>query len=270
MDEPPATLCQIGSLPHAQNNKTHFYKFITRSVAEVVLTNRTLRWTTPSHLNDPHDNRFELLSDVNREVAKRLALDKLWEAHYSADAPPPGNKFGELIQQMQPKFPTLCRDEFERVYGETIDIAFLTMPDSVDRFNRDIQEHMRSNKLLCLTESAGNTVMWAYYAEAHQGVVLRFRTVPAIDSPWSVARKVVYASAIPQLYTEETFSDLMSGRSELDREKILDILVYTKGEDWSDLPSKKWTRFTRSGARPRQVRCNRGWSGAGADYRSLR
>ena len=37
-----------------------------------------------------------------------------------------------------------------------------------------------------------------------------------------------------------------------------------------DLPSKKWTRFTRSFARPRQVRYSRGWSGAGADCRSLR
>jgi hypothetical protein len=40
--------------------------------------------------------------------------------------------------------------------------------------------------------------------------------------------------------------------------------------DSSDLPSKKWTRFTRSGARPRQVRYSRGSSGAGADCRSLR
>ena len=38
----------------------------------------------------------------------------------------------------------------------------------------------------------------------------------------------------------------------------------------ADLPWKKWTRFTRSGARPRQVRYSRGWSGAGANCRSLR
>src|SRR5258708_2756964 len=45
----------------------YLYKYVTSSVAHLVLQNRTLRWSTASFLNDPFDIQFDLHVDVDRE-----------------------------------------------------------------------------------------------------------------------------------------------------------------------------------------------------------
>lgn len=78
----PDTLCCVN--PHNDRSRTSFYKFMTRGTAEIVLRNRTLRWSTPAHLNDPHENQFDFSSELDREQARQETLRKLWENHYEA------------------------------------------------------------------------------------------------------------------------------------------------------------------------------------------
>ena len=42
------------------HDREYFYKYMSASTAEVVLGNRTLRWSAPTEFNDPFDVPREL------------------------------------------------------------------------------------------------------------------------------------------------------------------------------------------------------------------
>jgi hypothetical protein len=58
-----------------------FYKYMGAETAHIVLTNQTPRWSTPGTLNDPYDMQFDLRYDIDRNIVRRMALEKLWEAY---------------------------------------------------------------------------------------------------------------------------------------------------------------------------------------------
>lgn len=218
---------------------------MTRATAEIVLRNRTLRWSTPAHLDDPHDNQFDFSTELDRDQGKSETLRKLWENHYENGLTDSTNQFGALIRSLRGRFPTLDREEFNREFSIVIDESFARAAQSVARFNNDVQVFAETNKLLCLTERIDETLMWAYYAEEHAGVALRLRSMPMLDSVWGIAEPVEYCDAPPQLYDIETFSDVMSGRASLDRKTILKRIALTKASRWRH--EKEWRIFAGSG-----------------------
>jgi hypothetical protein len=72
----------------------HLFNYVSREVGRAVLTNRTLRWSTPGTLNDPYDMQFDLRVDIDKEAVKTPALGKLWEGHYGKQPAPAGNRLG--------------------------------------------------------------------------------------------------------------------------------------------------------------------------------
>jgi hypothetical protein len=70
--------------------------------------------------------------------------------------------------------------------------------------------------------------MWTHYAGQHTGVVLGFRNVPGLDSPWTEARPVNYVDEMPVLTDNEELSDVLAGRATFDAAKVIERLVYTK------------------------------------------
>jgi hypothetical protein len=241
----PESICHLQVPPNWRNSRTHFFKFMTRSTAEIVLRNRTLRWSTPAHLNDPHDNQFDFSSHLDRHRAKAETIRKLWENHYENGLVDPTNQFGLLIRTMRGRFPALDREEFYREFSTAIDETFDRAARSIARFNEDVRSYAATNKLLCLTERLDETLMWAYYAEAHSGVAIRFRSAPELDSVWGAADRVEYRDTPPALYDIDTFSDVMSGRASLDEKAILQRMALTKASSWSH--EKEWRIFAGSG-----------------------
>lgn len=63
------------------HNRTHFYKYAGSHTAKLILSNRRLRWSSPSLFNDPFDVRFDLHVDFDKKIAKQRALEMLWDAH---------------------------------------------------------------------------------------------------------------------------------------------------------------------------------------------
>ena len=223
----PDSLCVLQRPPHWKND-TPLFKFVTRSTGRIVLETKTLRWSRPGHLNDPHDNQFHLLPVFDYPEAKRRGLAKLWETHYGNVPVDPNNELGRLILANRGRFPAMSRGEFAAAFGDAFDEVFASMPDTVARFNAEVQEHMATNKILCLTDCADETRMWAHYAEGHKGIALRFRAIPEFDSTFGLAQKVIYQDDPPPLCDVEYFSNVMSGRRSLEVEAVLNAMVYVK------------------------------------------
>lgn len=221
------------------------YKYLTSDVGRIVLADRTLRWSTPRTLNDPYDMQFDVHVDIDKAAAKALALQKSWDAHYGSEPNIMGNPLGAAIRFFRPYFPRPSREEFDRQVGEALDESFARIDGSLPRLNDEVRAMMASSKILCLTAIPDNTLMWSHYAESHKGVVLRFRSVEGLDSPWTEARPMNYVDAVPPIMDEEFVSDLLSGRRALEPGTIMERVVYTKSGDWAH--ENEWRIYSGDG-----------------------
>ena len=75
-------------------------------------------------------------------------------------------------------------------------------------------------RIICLSEINDSMPMWAHYANNHRGVVLELECIEEIDSPWLIARPVIYQDTLPLFITKEALVDSITGRKPLDYEEI--------------------------------------------------
>jgi len=210
-----------------------FYKYMPYSTAEIVLRNQTLRWTTPATLNDPYDIQFDLRIDIDRELALQLALDKLWklinkQLEYNID-----NPMHRLVPDLQRMYQGQPRDIFTQQMSGVIRESLAALDGSILKIREETRALLSTVKILCLTDSPANQLMWAYYADSNKGAVLRFQNVPGAGSPYQMAKPMNYHNELPMLFDEEGFSRLVSGLNRLDTKEIFNNLIYTKSNAWS-------------------------------------
>jgi hypothetical protein len=74
--------------------------------------------------------------------------------------------------------------------------------------------------------------MWSHYAQNHTGAVIKFLSLPEVDSPITVAQPVRYTTQMPRL----TFAALMDFDKAL--KDIIKNITLTKSEVWAY--EKEW------------------------------
>ncbi|WP_034856630.1 DUF2971 domain-containing protein [Sinorhizobium sojae] len=171
----------------------------------------------------------------------------MWQA-YKGELDPVATKLGRLIKLLCDKVPNLPKEEVERLFGPAVEEAFERTGRSLPRLNEDLRQYLRTAKMLCLTDRPNSPVMWAFYAEYHTVVVLRFRSIPAFDSLFGIARTVDYVPNVPALADEDNLADMFSAVGTLDKGKVMDRLMYTKSEAWAH--EREWRICSGSGWSP--------------------
>ncbi|HQS18238.1 DUF2971 domain-containing protein [Reyranella sp.] len=234
----------------SQAKPSSFYKYATASTGRIILQSRSLRWSTPALFNDPYDTQFDLHVDGEIEEVRRLSLEKLWEAWYSEAPyiPHPGNIHGQLIAQFREKFPRMTREEFAAEMIPAIDEGFERATRALPSVHQEIRSLLAKSKILCQSSVWDSLPMWSYYADNHRGVVLCFKVVPELDSPWEAARPVLYSDVMPRMGDVEFFSDLSAGLTSLDPKILVDRIVYTKAAEWAH--EREWRLQAGSGRNP--------------------
>jgi len=184
-----------------------------------VLRDGMIRFSSPKVLNDP----FELKPHVSAIATKQYldaeidrSLPKVLAEEYS-NLP---LQFRKRVSLQQ--FQTLAKTHFPTAKSRVEEFA--------DRASSMVQQLMAQKfeemiGVLCLTESPANLLMWAHYADSHQGFVVEFDSDAPFfdqrkgpDDEFRHLRKVIYSDRRPSLILSEsdTFSPFL-----------------TKGPDWS-------------------------------------
>jgi hypothetical protein len=233
---------------HWSNNRRYFYKYVSGKTCRAALEHRTLRWSTPATLNDPFDIQFDLHLKVDRAKVKQLAAQKLSDGLYGDRPAPVGNVLGALLRVERANLIQLNKAELKGEFDKGIEEGLLSIEQSLPEFQRELRAHMARSKILCLTELPDNSLMWSHYADQHRGAVLRLASIPALDSAWGAAKAVHYATEMPRLLDEEHLSDILSGRTLMEPEPIIDKLVFTKAAFWSY--EQEWRVYAGDGGHP--------------------
>jgi len=208
-----------------------YFKYLTASSANAVLKNRTLRWATCPTFNDPADMQIDLEVIFDRDEVVRLALDLLWQ-RCEGKSSPATTDMARLIDMSRPTWLRMGRDEFGNKIGQGIHQTLDKLPIVTKKFSEELRSKLATIKVICFSERHDCNLMWSHYAESHSGLVLEFRNVDGLDSPYKMAKPIQYSARPPQFATNEELARFISGDDAINR-GLTDRMIYTKSDEWA-------------------------------------
>jgi hypothetical protein len=157
---------------HWSHDRKHFYKYMTADTAKVVLTNNTLRWSSPALFNDPFDVQFDLHMEYDREKVAERAMQTILDKFSGRIPINQGNILDVLLMSLKARRPDIDEAELRKqmlpMIYKGMDGAEKRLPRTQEQFRAVIADV----KLLCLSEEKDNLLMWAHYGKNHTGVVV--------------------------------------------------------------------------------------------------
>jgi hypothetical protein len=220
------------------HDKDGFFKYYTADSAKRTLRTATRKWSTPSLFNDPFDNQFELHFENPTDELAATNLD-LFHRVLRSPEPFEPNRFGpatpqmELLRQIHSQNPELeyTEEDMTDLMGDQRE-GMQRVLKLTPEMNAEISRIMADRTIFCVSETHDNLLMWSHYARNHTGAVVKFLSLPEVDSPIIVAQPVRYSTNMPRL----SFASLL-GRDRLER-IVLETITLSKSTVWSY--EKEW------------------------------
>jgi hypothetical protein len=212
---------------HAQK---YFYKYMTAETAEKVIENASLRWSSPQKFNDPFDIQFDMHIDYKESELISQAINELWLAYSRKKEFEAKNRLGYFVKEMSVKSPGIAEADFKGRVKSGVVQSLAAQKVGLPKLQAWSRDQLQTVLVLCLTETPSNILMWAHYANCHTGVVLRFTTLDV--SSWGAARPVMYRHKMPLLFDHEELLKFLTGRIQLNGDRLFHDSIYTKSMDW--------------------------------------
>jgi hypothetical protein len=210
----------------------HLFKYCSYATARIVLETGQLRWSRPTLFNDLFDSQFDLRTIENEEALQPRILERLWEFANDPERFQPANKLGIIHKWGAPAFVAMGKEAYFESMADAVLEGIRRGRNNLPQFLKEIREHVARTKILCLSGDPLSSSLWGHYGDSGRGVVLEFCSIPLLDSPYSVARKVLYLDEPPLLYDEEFLVDQMSGLQTFDGADVLQKMIFVKHSDW--------------------------------------
>lgn len=211
-----------------------FFKYVSASTAEIVLRNRTLRWSSPVLFNDPFDVPRELSFGVTPEQIVSALADNFSSL---IENPP------EDVSVFEPKVRLVLEavkrgispDLKKELLAGIREVAADQRPTShsLDALRQLWRSLLPDYRILCLTKSPAHMAMWYHYADRYCGAVLEFQCIDEIDSAWFAAKPVSYPAEKPFVYTANGWAQLLNMPHDVAVQTLIHTATYTKSPDWS-------------------------------------
>lgn len=189
------------------NHPKSFFKYVSASTAEIILSTRTLRWSHPDEFDDTLD-----VAQVCDAKMDKIKQKQIQDAILDLAANPPVNinannanetfkALAQLLQSSRNKTSTILEAKKHLV----IDIS-----EAVADLNEQWKEIRNNFRILCLGVEKDNHRLWNDYAETYKGAVIEFACREESDSPWLIANPVEYVSEKDLFLTVEEWAEAMS------------------------------------------------------------
>ncbi len=149
-----------------------FYKYTTTSTAEIILRNKSLRWSSPLLFNDLEECQFTPFTQESSMKAFEM-YNKILEQCASGCLLFNHTRFSEntrlligvvALCKQEGKSTSFLSNEFLMNHGEM----------HLNYINKGLINCFR---ILCVTTACDNNLMWAYYADQHYGCVFELESV---------------------------------------------------------------------------------------------
>ena len=208
------------------------------------IANCSLKFARPSEMNDPFDgNIYDLYSLDVRDLMDYNGerLIGLLQTDPKAFAGEIGIEI-EVATQLSRKMndvpiteKTKLRSELASTLRERIAQEMSQELTKLEAQRLLEVAKFKNTGIFCATKNNSNLLMWAHYAERHNGVVLGFRPDVEKDSFLRLLVPVVYSDQRPQFY--DSMVNWKSEEDEVKQQqigaKITRLMLYSKSDQWA-------------------------------------
>lgn len=230
--EPTSSEQPVPAFPR-RHDRQFFYKYTNVQVAQLILANCSIRWSSPLRFNDAFDvarvvefgyTADELMTAVRHGVADIIAGG-------ADDLPFAYAPVKELLAAIRGWVAegrlTFARsaEVMRNDTGFSPALQFSYIQEQWDLF-------LPRFRILCLTTLPDSTQMWAYYADDSRGVAFEFQALDSFANPLLAMRPVTYQDEPPTLTTKDEFARHMLGLIQLDLGELYAAYEYTKARNW--------------------------------------
>lgn len=220
--------------PNRTHDRQSFFKYVSATTAGKVLSNRALRWSSPTLFNDPFDVPRELSFGVTPEQILEAIVQRLTDCieHPPADTSELQPQVRLVVETVKSGIPENVKAELLEAFRETAAAQHPTSAN-MDELRARWRASLLDFRILCLSESPAHMAMWYHYADGYRGIVLEMRCVDALDSAWLAAKPVTYSPAKPEVYTASGWASLLTLRPDIAVRKMVDDATHSKAPDWA-------------------------------------
>lgn len=192
------------------------YKYITYDACLGIFNEMRTRWSSPLRFNDPFDTQIRIPFGDEEWFKKVKTVVK--------------EEFLSINQDSSIK-----ENEIETAVNNWISYEKEKLHEAEEKW----PEYAKGIRILCLSETFNNLLMWAHYTHNHEGAVLKFRKVENGEIKIQEAHKVNYLREIPRLsLATDNFISFLQGEKDFDYDQLFFDVVFTKSIDWSY--EKEW------------------------------
>ncbi|NVJ64930.1 MAG: DUF2971 domain-containing protein [Gammaproteobacteria bacterium] len=211
------------------------FKYTSAKVAETIVKNATIRYSSPVLFDDP--------LDVARSFDLGFPLEKL-EAALVEEILKFIEKPDLRLMNLNPLFYLLGilfingvpKESIERFKNELpalIREGTQSSQKYLDELNRIWKELVPQMRILCFSDKKDIMPLWATYGDTHKGAVLEFLPQETTDSPWLLANPVQYSDEKMLIATPKEWARSILGVERIDYKKIFERYGNVKTTNWS-------------------------------------
>lgn len=210
-----------------------FYRYLSVDTAGLVLSNRTLRFSSPLQFNDPFDTQWNPVWPLQTKEMRLYAawlVVQFWNDRHIW----PGGMLKQDSKTIHVLDGEAIPPAIEK-WAEESSISQDTLQQIQGRFN----ELCRRARVLCLTETDESVLMWSHYGGQHRGCVLGFDSHRMESGLKHRAASVAYSTTLPELLDFKAYLTAhLNGRNPPDVTGRAKEWALTKHSGWQY--EKEW------------------------------
>jgi hypothetical protein len=219
-------------------NQVSLYKFLDPVGAKLTLGNGTFKHAKPSDFNDVEDLTISgvfpcSIEDSLQEIERNFANIIFNNLEIEPTCASPMKEKLLLIQDCLKKDQSIIGAISNELGQKSIyDVEHMKGVSTL--FVDEINEHLQSYRVLCVTHNLYSVRMWEEYAKNYTGIALKIRPNLAKDSKFKLFKEVRYQDKRPALHENPTkfIEDSLFGDKEKIIARCLNEIVYTKTREW--------------------------------------
>lgn len=214
-------------------------KYVNKDTLLKVLTTRSLRWSLPSTFNDPFDCQPPFkITPASDQLVEHCIRELFRVIDGSVSSLSLTNPLGRLTGMLAEGISRgqLELDDVVSEFKLGIIEMFTSRESLLTKHRDEVVLSLQDVKVLCLTKTFEETLMWSHYAASHSGALIIFGAQSS-DSQFQLAQPVIYSDDPIELIEHSSLPKLLSGQTsitELDQiRRSIHQIVFTKSKSWS-------------------------------------
>ncbi len=216
------------------HQRDYFYKYMSVGTAIAVLENSSLRWREPSQFNDPFDHQIcYIFPNTKEELASALAAE-IEELVYKREAVfKEKTSISSMVKMLRARRDNIPKKEFLETLMKNSKKSEENLQKYQNNINSLINTVLNRSRVLCVTESKDNVVMWSHYADEHKGVCIRLHCIDEIDNSLLIAKPVQYVDKYPVFPSVKEHVHHLTGEEPLDISQLTYKIPFFKHKHWA-------------------------------------